>query len=432
MESSFLSIIIPVAVYLLFDIYAYQAFRSAFKNISPRKKLIIQIVYWVLSAVVVVFIVSALATAMRSWSRALSAFMGAYLTIVIITKVFIAVFLLIEDFVRLIRWIVSLFSRSQLPRTTQASAGGEAARTWKFPGEKIKRSQFIGRSILLLGAFPFVSFIYGVLRQAYHYKIYRHTVSVNGLPAAFNGFRILQISDIHSGSFYNKEPVLRGIEMINNEDVDLVVFTGDIVNDRANEMDDYMDLFKLIKSKSLILSITGNHDYGDYAVWDNEKSKQENFERLTHVHRDLGWRLLLNENYVFEKEGEKLVFVGVENWSRSKRYKSYGNLKKALEGVENIPHKILLSHDPSHWNAEVTEKHPDIFLTLSGHTHGFQFGVEIPGIKWSPAQWVYKQWAGLYKEGEQYINVNRGFGFIGYPGRVGILPEITVIELKSV
>ena len=280
---------------------------------------------------------------------------------------------------------------------------------------------------MLMGGGLFGSLIYGFSNK-YNYQLRRLQLSFEKLPAAFKGLKVVHISDIHSGSFTDKHAVKRGVEKILNEKPDLILFTGDLVNDRSHEMDDFMDIFRELKAPMGVYSILGNHDYGDYTQWNSPEEKQANLERLKKVHADLGWRLMLDENTQLEKDGERISLLGVQNIS-GKSFRSYGDLSKAYNGVDESHFKILMSHDPSHWDAEVRKNYPGIDLMLSGHTHGFQFGVEIPGFKWSPVQYVYKQWAGHYVEGKQQLYINRGFGFIGYPGRVGILPEITVIEL---
>jgi hypothetical protein len=252
------------------------------------------------------------------------------------------------------------------------------------------------------------------------------------LPKDFEGLKIVQISDIHVGSFKEKEPIKKGIEMINQENADLVFFTGDLVNNKASEMDDFISIFDKIKSKYGVFSITGNHDYGDYVRWESQSAKADNFRYLMKQHEKLGWKLLMNEHKILKIKGIDLAIIGIENYSGLPQFAKYGSLPKAYEGLPKVDLQILLSHDPSHWDVEVRKMFKAIDLTLSGHTHGFQFGIEIPGwFRWSPSKYIFKQWAGLYKEGEQYLNVNRGFGFLGYPGRVGILPEITVIEIKG-
>ena len=243
--------------------------------------------------------------------------------------------------------------------------------------------------------------------------------------------KIVHISDIHSGSFTDKKAVEKGIQKILDEKPDLILFTGDLVNDHADEMTEYASVFARLKAPMGVFSSLGNHDYGDYRTWTSEKEKADNHTRLKQLHADMGWRLLMNEHLPLEKDGQQIAIMGIENWSAKANFARYGKMAEAYAGAEKYPFKILLSHDPSHWEAEVREKYKDVDLMLSGHTHGMQFGVEIPGFRWSPVQYVYKQWAGLYEKENQKLYVNRGFGFIGYPGRVGILPEITVIELLS-
>jgi predicted MPP superfamily phosphohydrolase len=255
-------------------------------------------------------------------------------------------------------------------------------------------------------------------------------LSFDNLPNGFKGMKILHISDIHSGSFTDKEAVHHGVKEMMGENADIILFTGDLVNDKATEMDEYIDVFNQLKAPMGVYSTLGNHDYGDYVQWPIEGiSKVQNLENLKGVHASLGWRLLMNEHVVLEKNGDQIALLGIENWGAKANFPKHGRMDLAHSGTEKYPFKILMSHDPSHWEAEVKLKYADIDLMLSGHTHGMQFGIEIPGFKWSPVQYVYKQWAGLYEDVKQKLYVNRGFGFIGYPGRVGILPEITVIEL---
>ncbi|MBN8789944.1 MAG: metallophosphoesterase, partial [Terrimonas sp.] len=227
-----------------------------------------------------------------------------------------------------------------------------------------------------------------------------------------------------------KKAVAHGIDMIMKQGADIILFTGDLVNDHVDEMNEYTDIFSKLSAPMGVFSTLGNHDYGDYRVWPSAEIKAQNLERLKQLQKDMGWRLLMNEHVPLEKNGQQIALLGIENWGAKANFPKYGKLDRAYAGTEKYPFKILMSHDPSHWDAEVrTEAYKDIDLMLSGHTHGMQFGVEVPGFKWSPVQYVYKQWAGLYEEAAQKLYINRGYGFIGYPGRVGILPEITVIEL---
>jgi predicted MPP superfamily phosphohydrolase len=225
--------------------------------------------------------------------------------------------------------------------------------------------------------------------------------------------------------------VQQGVDKILKLKPDLILFTGDLVNNKAEEMLDYIDVFKQLAAPLGVYSVLGNHDYGDYVQWESKEQKTENLDRLKQVHGQMGWRLLLNENVLIERDGHKIALLGIENWSAKANFPKYGKMDQAHPGTEEVPFKILMSHDPSHWEAEVLNKYNDIDLMLSGHTHGMQFGVEVPWLRWSPVQYVYKQWAGLYESGHQKLYVNRGFGFIGYPGRVGILPEISLLELSS-
>ena len=303
----------------------------------------------------------------------------------------------------------------------------------KMPGQTQflpERRKIISQIAVGLAAIPFASLLYGMYRGKYNYKALNYVLEYDDLPEAFDGFKIAQISDIHSGSFDNPEKVQYGVDLINQQQADVVFFTGDLVNNRAEEVFPWIETFKKINSKFGVYSILGNHDYGDYTRWESEAEKKKNMEALFDAQKQMGWDLLLNESRFIEKDGQRLALVGVENWGSG--FKQAGDLEKALENVAPQDFKILLSHDPSHWEAQVLPHPFDIHLTLSGHTHGMQFGIEIPGwIKWSPVKWRYKQWAGIYEQAKQRLNVNRGFGYLAYPGRVGIWPEVTVITLTK-
>jgi predicted MPP superfamily phosphohydrolase len=292
------------------------------------------------------------------------------------------------------------------------------------------RRKFISQLAIFSAFIPLVVLTYGVLRNAYNYQFYKIKIGSNKVPSKFKGFKIVQLSDIHSGSFNQTKPIEEVVEKINALDPDLILFTGDLVNDLASEMDDYKAIFGKLKAKHGVYSILGNHDYGDYAFGDKASAeKSANFERFLEVHKEMKWDLIRNENRKIVIEDQSIDLIGVENTSANARFASHGDLSKAYGGLNKDSFKILMSHDPSHWDLEVNTKFQDIDLTLSGHTHGFQFGIETKYFKWSPSQYMYKQWAGLHQTGAQYLYVNRGFGNLGYPGRVGILPEVTVIEL---
>ncbi len=293
------------------------------------------------------------------------------------------------------------------------------------------RRKFISQTALSLSAVPFTSLLYGMYQGRYNYRVLSYTLEYDSLPESFDGFQITQISDLHCGSFDNFEKVAYGMDLINEQKSDLLLFTGDMVNNKSSEARPWVEKLYELKAPYGKFSVLGNHDYGDYNEWESEVEKQKNMEEMYQIHKDMGFDLLLNESRYVEKNGEKLALVGVENWGAG-RFKKAGDLEKSVAQIQSDDFKILLSHDPSHWEAEVLTNPYPFHLTLSGHTHGFQFGIEIPGwIKWSPIQWQYKQWAGIYEEKEQKLNVNRGFGYLAYPGRVGIWPEITVISLKK-
>src|SRR5215204_6071386 len=281
---------------------------------------------------------------------------------------------------------------------------------------------------MAVGGGLFGTLVYGFSNK-YRYQVKRIPLSFENLPSSFRGMKIVHISDIHSGSFMDRKAVMKGVEKILKQKADLILFTGDLVNDRAIEMTDYIDVFSHLKAPMGVYSILGKHDYGDYVRWENAEIKKANLQNLKEVHGKLGWRLLMNEHIVLERNSEKIALLGIENWSAKGSFPKYGRLQEAHAGTQQYPFKILMSHDPSHWDGEVRIQYQDIDLMLSGHTHGMQFGVELPGFRWSPVQYMYKQWAGLYENENQKLYVNRGFGFIGYPGRVGILPEITVLEI---
>jgi len=333
----------------------------------------------------------------------------------LIAKIIAIVFFLIDDGRRGILWTV----KKVIPNSVSQL---------EIKENNIPRSVFLSWMGLGIGTTLFGTLLYGFSNK-YNYQVKRVSLAFENLPKAFKGLKIVHISDIHSGSFQDTKAVDHGVDLIIKENADLILFTGDLVNDRHTEILEYIPVFNKLKAPLGIYSTLGNHDYGDYVAWGSEVAKTENLNKLKQAHKDLGWRLLMNEHVVLEKGGEKIALLGIENWGAKGRFPKYGKMNEAYPGSEQYPFKILMSHDPSHWDAQVKTEYPDIDLMLAGHTHGMQFGVELPFFKFSPVQWMYKQWAGLYEDGKQKLYVNRGFGFIGYPGRVGILPEITVIEL---
>jgi predicted MPP superfamily phosphohydrolase len=337
-----------------------------------------------------------------------------------IGKLLILAVMLVDDLRRLVLWLINLFytGGTKAPEVTDAVAS-----------RGISRSLFLSRLALGLGGLSLAGFLYGIFNR-YDYHVRRISLKFPKLPPSMRGMKILQISDIHAGSFDNHEAVARGVLKAMAEEPHLIVFTGDLVNNHSEEILPYLDIFSQLRAPMGVYSTLGNHDYGDYVPWPSREAKAANFERLKNYHARMGWKMLNNEHVVFKNYDGSLALLGVENWSAKPQFPKHGDLAAACRGIpDDVAVKILLSHDPSHWDAQVRPGYPDIDLTLSGHTHGMQFGVEVPGFKWSPVQYVYKKWAGLYHEGNQYLYVNRGYGFLGYPGRLGILPEITLITL---
>lgn len=396
-------------IYFLIDWYAFQAVKTVTRS-QWVHYFFIAVSLLVLGNFMVQFLspnhTGRVLTPARSYA------FGFLLTLLML-KIMILPFLFGEDIFRLGSGLYNKFF-----------GAGEA---FHLPG----RRKFVSRIALGIAAIPFASLLYGMYRGKYNFKVLKYTLEFDDLPAAFDGYRITQISDIHSGSFDNRRKIEYGIDLINEQAGDVILFTGDLVNNRAEEMLPWMEAFSRLKARDGKFSIMGNHDYGDYVDWESEEDKILNLEELKQIQKDIGFDLLLNESRYLEKDNERIALVGVENWGAG-RFRKAGDLKKAAARIRKDDFKILMSHDPSHWEHEVIHDEYHYHLTLSGHTHGMQFGIEIPGwIKWSPVKWRYKYWAGIYKEMGQYINVNRGFGFIAYPGRVGIWPEITVIELKK-
>jgi predicted MPP superfamily phosphohydrolase len=387
-------------------------------HLSPGWKKGVYFLFWAISAATIVTILATPYLRNQVLSPAWRIYPLAVMIGILIAKLLSVSFFIMDDLRRLIQWAASFFS-------SQTSTGGAEAEQ----GQGISRSAFLSWLGLGVGGTIFSTLLYGFKNQ-HNYKVHRVKLNFPNLPKAFRGMRIVQISDIHSGSFVNKEEVIMGVQAINDLKPDLILFTGDLVNDKADEMEPFKNIFSKLYAPMGVFSTLGNHDYGDYVSWSSAEAKQENLEKLMRIHKQMGWNLLMDESVILEKEGEKIGLIGVQNISGKSRFHSYGNLQKAYADTAALPFKMLLSHDPSHWDSEVLPKYPDIDITLSGHTHGMQFGVELPWFKWSPVQWMYSQWAGLYEKNNQRLYVNRGFGFIGYPGRVGILPEITLIELS--
>lgn len=409
--------LILIGTMILLDFYVFQGIKVIAQPAGSRAKSIIYITYWTLSILALLTFVLLPYINAESFPRSVRNVIFAIIVALFFSKLIVAIFLLVDDIRRGIQWAAGkLFFSNTEGEMIQES-------------DKISRSVFLSWVGMAAGGGLLGSLIYGFSNK-YNYDVRKVSMKFNNLPESFRGMKVVQISDIHCGSFGNRDAVMMGVEKIMKLNPDLIVFTGDLVNNKAEEMDGYVDVFKQLQAPFGIYSILGNHDYGDYVEWESQQHKIDNLQALKEVHAAMGWKLLLNENAHIEKNGDKIAILGVENWSSKARFPKYGKLSQAYTGTESAAFKILLSHDPSHWEGEVLTNYKDIDMVLSGHTHGMQFGVEVPWLKWSPVQYVYKHWAGLYENGNQKLYVNRGFGFIGYPGRVGILPEITLIHLS--
>jgi predicted MPP superfamily phosphohydrolase len=397
------------------DLYVFQVVKMLSQGTSSRTRSIIFTTYWSVSITIIVIFLFIPYLNTERWPRNFRNYLFATIVGFFFAKLLASVIFLIDDLRRAIQWgVAKIFFRD-------TEGEGEVY-------EGISRSVFLSWLGIGIGSSLISSLIYGFSNK-YKYQIRRVPLTFSNLPPAFRGLKIVQISDIHSGSFDNKKAVEKGVRMILDLKPDLILFTGDLINDRATEMMGYEEVFSRLHAPMGVFSTLGNHDYGDYIKWPTEEAREQNLENLKKLQAEMGWRLLMNEHVVLEKQGQEIALIGIENWSSKRRFPKHGKMWVAYPGAEKYPFKILMSHDPSHWDAEVRPKYGDIDLTLAGHTHGMQFGIEIPGFKWSPVKYVYDQWAGLYEEGKQKLYVNRGYGFIGYPGRVGILPEITLIEL---
>lgn len=400
--------IVPIIILVLFQWYCFQGV----KTLTSNKWV------WLLYGMGVSLIIGNLLFYTFGFSREtgmnprMMYAIGFFITLFTF-QALVSIVLFAEDIFRIPQAIYAFFTKTQ-------------GQSQFFPERRV----FISRIALGLAAIPFASLLYGMYRGKYNFKVLSYELEYDDLPEAFDGFKITQISDIHSGSFDNAQKVEYGVDLINQQKSDVVLFTGDLVNNKSEEINPWKKIFGKIQAPHGVFSVLGNHDYGDYVSWESPTKKQDNLKDLYQAQKEMGWDLLLNESRFIEKQGQRLAIVGVENWGKG-GFKKAGDLNKALANVDPKDFKVLMSHDPSHWEAEVLPHPYNINLTLSGHTHGMQFGIDIPGwFRWSPVQWRYKQWAGIYGDPNQRINVNRGFGYLAYPGRVGMWPEVSVITLK--
>ena len=410
-----------IALILIIDLLSFKGLQVVFQNKSRRFRYILYTFYWLVPVVLLVlsyiFSISLKKNVNAAATNRLFITGGIFFLFYIPKLIFIA-FHLFEDIIKVFAYL--FYKLKQLVQGKKPEKKG-------FP---LSRMKFISTLGLGIAAIPFISILGGMINGRFHFRIVRLKQSFPNLPESFSGLRIVQVSDIHISSFYNNSDKLKlAVELINNEEPDLILFTGDMVDNYAEEMNGFIDILGSLKAKMGKYSILGNHDYGDYKSWPTEEAKNENHKKMLHYQELSGFKLLLNEAVSLESGNDKIGLIGVENWGRPP-FAQYGDFTKAQTNVKDLDFTILMSHDPSHWDAEIIGKE-NVQLTLSGHTHGMQFGIEKGNIKWSPVQYKYPRWAGLYKEGDQYLYVNRGLGCIGFPARVGIPPEITVIELMK-
>ena len=411
----------PMLVILIgLDIYLYWVYRINIWRKSKARGYLFTFILWLPLLMIFTIIASSLFYHYDYWPKWLKVYFGGFIFVSYVSKLIPVLLILISDLVKIARRVF---------RVSQP--------TYKDGIKGMTRSEFIKKTSLVVGGVFFGTLTLGMFKWIYDFKVRKNVVNIPLLPQQFNGFRIVQISDIHLGSWVSKNELKEAVNIINELDADVVFFTGDLVNYSTDEAYPFENILKNIQAKYGVYSILGNHDYGDYKRWSSKEAKAKNMDEIFDFYQRLGWKLLLNENQTIEIGGEEIAIIGVENWGSMSRFQKYGDLDKAIIGVEDKPVKLLLSHDPSHWELMVSKFKTTIDITFAGHTHGAQFGIEIPGIRWSPSQYIYKYWAGLYSllnpatEDKQYLYVNRGIGAIGYPGRVGILPEITVVDLQS-
>jgi uncharacterized protein len=423
-----------IGVFLLIDLYVYQALRFLFRESSATAQRTLTWSFWGFSALSLTTYLLMLTLPPDAVGRITRTMLTFAVAIAYFSKFITIIILFMGDVVRFFAWVWAQITGGMIgkPDTPPATDLNVPARD-----ETISRSDFLVKTALAAGTLPLVAFSWGIISGAHDYRIRRVTLRLKNLPRSFDGLTVAQLSDIHSGSFFNKVAVKGGVDMLLREKPDLVFFTGDLVNSRADEVTDYLDIFDKVRAPLGVFSTLGNHDYGAYVQWPSREAQRQNVQNVVKAHKLMGWNPLMDENHILTENGDKLAIIGVQNLGFGPAALRAGDLAKAYRGAEDYPVKLLLSHDPTHWDAEVRKDYPDIDVQFSGHTHGAQFGVEVGDYKWSPVKYFYRQWAGLYKEptkagGEQTLYVNRGYGYIGYPGRVGILPEITIFTLKTI
>ncbi len=413
------------ALLFLGDLYLWNSVKAWINSKKRLIRYVLPALYWSPFALLLALVGFSMVFTENDWNNTFKIYSFGFVFVVYASKLLPILFLLFADVIRLLRYI------------NMKAASVKKGHSEKFEGKKISRAKFLQDVGLISGGILFSGLITGMFKWAYEFKIKRHMLNISQLPKSFDGLKIVQISDIHLGSWAGEHQLKDAVNLINGLNPDLVFFTGDLVNYKTDEAFRFENILSKIKSRHGVFATLGNHDYGDYTRWPSVEAKIQNMTDLFDFYKRMGWKLLRNENELIRQGEDSIAVIGVENWGDFSRFPKYGDIAKASLGTENAPVKLLLSHDPTHWEKIISQENPDIDITFAGHTHGFQFGIEIKNIKWSPAKYIYKHWAGLYENTSatakpQFLYVNRGLGNIGYPGRIGILPEITLFELKTV
>ncbi|PIQ26230.1 MAG: metallophosphatase [Bacteroidetes bacterium CG18_big_fil_WC_8_21_14_2_50_41_14] len=407
---------------ILADLYLWSSVKKQVFNYRNWLRICIIFLYWLPLILLAVLLVGATLVPLIDWSNGFRTYLLGFMLVFYTAKILPILFLLLADFVRIIDRVFTLSKKENRQDIKDDNAS-----------EGITRSRFLQYMGFISGGLLMSTMFIGMFKWVYQFRVVREIIKLPNLPDQFRGFKVVQISDMHLGSWSSEKPLENAVELINNLNADLVVFTGDLVNFATKEAFDFGDTLAKIKAKHGVYTILGNHDYGNYVSWPTEEAKQENMDQLFGFYQKIGWKLLLNEHVIINKGDDSMALLGVENWGHNPRFPQLGDIDKAMAGAEKAGFRVLLTHDPSHWEKIVVPGNYPVDLSLSGHTHGFQFGIETKDIKWSPAQYMYKFWAGLYQDSTnpRYLYVNRGLGSIGYPGRIGMLPEITVIEFEK-
>ncbi len=409
---------IALSVLIIGDLYLWTAVRKSVFHYGYFWKIVITVLFWLPMIMLLLMIFGALIIPSTHWNPVVITYLTGFVLVFYAAKIFPLLFLTVSDLLRVLKKSFHLFNKNKREEIGKVDEG-------------ITRGKFLKYMAYISGGLVFGTMLTGMFKWVYQFNLVKQKIASKRLPQSFDGMKIVQISDMHLGSWRSKEPLEEAVRIINGLNADLVLFTGDLVNFTTKEAFRFEETLKKVKAKHGVYAILGNHDYGEYVSWPTHEAKKKNMQQLYAFYRRIGWKLMNNTHELIYRGKEKIALIGVENWGSHKKFPKYGDIKKAVKGIETGVFKILMTHDPTHWDEIIVPEKYDIDISLSGHTHGFQFGIETKTLKWSPAQYVYKHWAGLYKDQNSgnLLYVNRGIGSIGYPGRIGILPEITVLEL---